>query len=267
MRVFITSDIEGVTTTTRWEETDLGNNPGKTAPHATQMTREVVAACNGAIAAGAEYILVNDAHDWGVNIDINELPECCELIRSWSGHPYDMADGCDGSFDAAIFIGCHSPAGSDGSPLAHTMTGNMHWIKLNGELCSEFGLYSLACAREGVPTVFLSGDRRLCEESARLHPMLGTVAVKEGNGNSTRSISPKLALKRIEAGVREALAQDLSKALCDMPEKFVFEICYKEHWMAKKMSYFPGFERLDAFTNRMVTAELFDILRACKFVL
>ena len=77
MKVFITCDIEGITTTTRWDEVDITDHADKTQYHADQMTREVVAACEGAIAAGATYILVNDAHDWGTNIDVTKLPDCC----------------------------------------------------------------------------------------------------------------------------------------------------------------------------------------------
>lgn len=267
MKVFITCDIEGITTTTRWDEVDITDYADKTQYHADQMTREVVAACEGAIAAGATYILVNDAHDWGTNIDVTKLPDCCEVIRSWSGHPYDMADGCDPSFDAAVFLGCHAPAGHPGNPLSHTMTRNPFWMKLNGVSCSEFYLYSYACAREGVPTVFLQGDKALCEMSKDLHPKLQTLAVKEGKGAYTKSIAPNLAIRLTGEGVMKALQQDLSGALCKLPEHYVFEVCYKEHPQAMKMSYFPGFKKVDDHTIRLETDDLFDILTACKFIL
>ena len=54
MRVFISADIEGTTFTTLWDETELGH--GMYAAAAKQMTAEVKAACEGAIAAGADYI-------------------------------------------------------------------------------------------------------------------------------------------------------------------------------------------------------------------
>ena len=120
MRVFISADIEGTTFTTLWDETELGHNMYAAA--AKQMTAEVKAACEGAIAAGADYILVNDAHDYAVNLDVNELPECVEVIRGWSGSPMGMVDGVDNSFDAAMFIGYHSAAGRCGNPLSHTFT-------------------------------------------------------------------------------------------------------------------------------------------------
>lgn len=266
MKVFISADIEGITTTTIWKETHV-NMDASAAPHARQMTREVKAACEGAIAAGADYILVKDAHGSGTNIDATELPECVELLRNWCGHPYGMVEGIDRSFDAAMFIGYHSAAGRDGNPMSHTMTGGPHTIKVNGIPLSEFALYSGACALEGVPTVFLGGDKQLCEDAALLHPSLKTVAVKEGWGGATRSISPQLAVKRIREESEKALKQDLSKALCALPDKFVLDIMYREHVKATKMSFYPGFEKTGDTTVQFETKDLFEVLRACQFVL
>ena len=52
MRVFISADIEGTAFTTLWPETELGE--GLYPAAARQMTLEVKAACEGAIAAGAD---------------------------------------------------------------------------------------------------------------------------------------------------------------------------------------------------------------------
>lgn len=51
MKVYISADIEGVTGVTHWDETDLGKEGWNTARE--QMTAEVVAACEGALQAGA----------------------------------------------------------------------------------------------------------------------------------------------------------------------------------------------------------------------
>ena len=57
-----------------------------------------------------------------------------------------MVDGVDNTFDAAMFIGYHSAAGRNGNPLSHTFTTKTTSVKLNGMICSEFLLYSWACA-------------------------------------------------------------------------------------------------------------------------
>lgn len=265
MRVFISADIEGTTFTTLWDETELGHNLYAAA--AKQMTAEVKAACEGAIAAGADYILVNDAHDHAVNLDVRELPECVEVIRGWSGSPMGMVDGVDDSFDAAMFIGYHSAAGRCGNPLSHTETTLTTSVRLNGLVCSEFLLYSWACARMGVPTVLLAGDKMLTEDSRGLHPRLKTVAVKDGFGAMIRCLHPKVACDRIRQAAREALQQDLTGACPALPEHFVLEVSYKEHKNAVLYSAYPGCTLTDDLSLRYETDDYTDLLRCGQFIL
>ena len=54
------------------------------APYQKQMSREVAAACRGALSAGAEGVLVKDAHDSARNIDPTVLPRGARIHRAWS---------------------------------------------------------------------------------------------------------------------------------------------------------------------------------------
>ena len=75
MKVFISADIEGTAGITNWDE---ARKPHADYPeHRQQMTREVLAACEGANAAGAKEILIKDAHATGRNILQADLPEQC----------------------------------------------------------------------------------------------------------------------------------------------------------------------------------------------
>lgn len=265
MRVYISADIEGNAFTTVWDEVQM-DHPEYVAAR-QQMTNEVKAACEGVIAAGADYILIRDAHSRARNIDIRQLPKCCELIRGGTGSPQSMVEGIDKSFDAAMFIGYHSAAGRNGNPLSHTYSSSVAEIRLNGQICSEFLLYSYCCAMYGVPTVFLSGDKMLTEDSCNLHPCLKTVAVKDGYGGFTRCKQPDYACDLIREGAEAALKQDLTDALCKLPEYFVFEITYKEHTEAARSAYYPGFSLIDTYTIRMETDNYMDVLRCIPFVL
>lgn len=264
MRVFISADIEGTAFTTIWPETDHGEEEYPAA--AKQMTMEVKAACEGAIAAGADYIVVKDAHDGGRNIDLNEMPKCVEVIRASNGSPRTMVEGIEAGFDAALFIGYHSAAGKIGNPLSHTFTTKTTRVLLNGEDCSEFMIYSWCAAYYGVPTVFLSGDKMLTEDSLHLHPMLKTVWAKDGYGGYTRCRQPQLVCDLIRAGVEESLKQDLSKAMCELPKHFDLQISYKEHRDAARYVNYPGFEMVDSHTIRMQTDDYYEFLRCVPFV-
>ncbi len=265
MKVFISADIEGIATTVQWSQTSK-NEWGYEAA-CRQMTAEVAAACEGAVAAGAKYIRVKDAHGSGTNIDANALPSCAELTSGGSGTPWSMVYGIQEGFDAAMFVGYHSAAGRDGNPLSHTETTSTVYVKLNGVKLSEFHMYSLACAYAHVPSVFLAGDAMLCEDSATLHPKLVTVPVKTGKGGSITALQPALACERIRKGAESALRQDLSGALCEMPPRFTLDICYKEHVKALRASSFPGFRQIDDNTVRMSTRGFYDIMRALIWVL
>ena len=265
MRVFISADIEGNAFTTVWDETRI-DHPEYAAAR-QQMTNEVKAACEGAIAAGADYILIKDAHGRARNIDIRQLPKCCEMIRGGAGSPRSMVEGIQLGFDAAMFIGYHSAAGRNGNPLSHTYTSSVTEVRLNGEIASEFLIYSYCCAQYGVPTVFLSGDQMLTEDSQGIHPRLKTVAVKDGYGGFTRCKQPDYACDLLRDGAEAALRQDLTDAMCKLPEHFVFEVSYKEHTDAARYANYPGFTLVNTYTIRMETDNYEDVLRSIPFVL
>ena len=103
MNVFISADIEGTCGITSWAETERAT-PQDYTPFQKQMTREVRAACDGALAAGAKGLFVRDAHDSARNIDPAGLPESAQIMRGWSGDPLSMMSGLDeGDFGAVLF--------------------------------------------------------------------------------------------------------------------------------------------------------------------
>ena len=265
MKVFISADIEGITTTTVWEETNSSH--AFYALHARQMTEEVLACIQGAKKAGAAEIVVKDAHGAGLNIDPTRMPSGVTLLRNSSGHPYLMANGIDSSFDAAMFVGYHSSAGRMGNPMSHTISGRHNYLKINNIVASEFLLYSYACALEGVPTVFLSGDKMLCDDFRDLHPKLVTCPVKEGIGSMTKNYSAEDTIKKIRELSEKALSQDLKKALVTLPDHFEAELCSREHMYTEKISWFPGVTKKNENTVTFRSDNFFEILRTIKWIL
>lgn len=266
MKVFISADIEGVATTTSWPDT---HPKEKDYPfHAREMTREVLAAVHGAHEAGATEIVIRDAHGSANNIDISAMPDYVKVIRGWEGHPYMMVQGIDSSFDAIMFVGYHCAAGVIGNPLSHTMTLRTQKVLVNDQPLSEFALYSWCAASEGVPAVFLSGDKAVCQQGASLYPWLKTAAVKEGLGASTISIAPEKAEAMIYQGAYEALkGNDLKAYKPKVPEHFSVRLIYKEHTVASEMGYFPGATRIDSHTVALEESSILEVARKLKFML
>lgn len=265
MKVFISADIEGIATTLSWEDCEAGH--AAYPRNAEQMTREVAAACEGAVAAGADEIVVKDAHDTGNNIDATKLPECVRVTKGWSGHPYSMVEGIDSTFDAALFVGYHSAAGEAGNPLSHTLDLSAARISINGVPASEFTLFSYAAAKENVPTVFLSGDERLCAAGREMYPGLFSVAVKEGMGGALRCLSPLRVVRSIREETEKSLKQDLRRARIRLPESYSVEIRYKDHALAKRKSFYPGMRQINATGLLFETGDYFEVLRMLQFAL
>jgi len=265
MKVYISADIEGIAGITHWDEATKSHD---TYPEfREELTNEVVAACEGAIAAGAREILIKDAHGSGRNIIASRLPDCARLIRGWSGHPFCMVQEIDGSFDAAMFIGYHSKAGAETNPLAHTLSLDVSYIKLNGARMSEFVMHSYAAALVEVPVVFISGDRGICADARTFNRKIGTAAVSQGVGPSTISLAPGLAANRIREGVAAALAGNLAACRVKLPKRFTLDVTYANPTEAYRASWYPGAKHVGQRTVRLETRDYFEVLRALRFIM
>ncbi|HEX2925019.1 MAG TPA: M55 family metallopeptidase [Ruminiclostridium sp.] len=264
MKIFISADIEGTTGIAHWDETCPGN--GLYQHFADQMTREVNAACEAAIAAGAEDILVKDAHDSARNIDPSKLPQMVRIMRGWTRNPFIMMAGLDSSFDGVAFTGYHSASGSNGNPMAHTMSAAYEYISINGEYVSEFVMNAYTASYFGVPVYFLSGDKNLCEEALKLNPNIKTVAVSEGLGNSSTSIHPDLAVARIKSTFTEALKDDRSKYIIKLPGSFKAEIRFREHFYAYRGGFYPGAVQTGPKSVSFESSDYLDVLKFFMFV-
>jgi len=263
MKIFISADIEGITGVTHWDETNLQKDEGDRFRE--QMTAEVVAACEGALQAGSTEIWVKDAHWTGRNINPAKLPHEVRLVRGWGPHPLMMVQELDGSFQGVVFIGYHSRAGAGSSPLAHTMTGKFGHIKINDRYASEFLIHSYAAATLKVPSLFVSGDKGICDEAVQLIPGIETVAVKEGVGDSTVNIHPELAVSRIRSGMEKAVRGNLTGCLLPLPDHFKVEIVYKEHIYAYQLGFYPGAKQIDPITVQFECQDYFEVLRFFLF--
>jgi D-amino peptidase len=264
MKIYISADIEGVCGSTHWDEAD--DKKADYAEFQKQMTSEVAAACKGAMAAGVKNIVVQDAHGTGRNITAKELPDGVKLIRGWSGHPNAMVQELDKSFDALMFIGYHSGAGSSGNPLAHTMRGSyVDYLKVNEQYASEFLLHGLLAATMNVPVAFLAGDDELCKHVKNINKHITTVAVKEGIGDSTVSLHPKAAIEKIWQGAESALKSDLTKCMLPIYDEYKIELRFKKHQQAFDASFYPGCKLIEPQTIIYKTKNYFEVMRMMKF--
>ena len=248
MKVFIVSDIEGVSGVTK---------PGQTVGGAPMYeesrrlyTEEINAAVRGAKAAGATEIVVMDCHgagdEWMFNSLIPELlDEACDFVvqDEWTEYTAFLESGAD----AALFVGMHAMAGTRGGVMNHTVSGQV-WQNLwfNGVLVGETGINAALCGTWGCPVLMVTGDDAACDEGRDLLGQeLVTVAVKHGFGaQSARNIAPVRARALIEDGARRALA-DLSAVEPFLPgSPCEIQVEYKNTRAPDALRHRQGVERI-----------------------
>jgi D-amino peptidase len=179
MKVFVSVDMEGVTGITDPE--DVLPDRADYQRGRVFMTGDANAAIRGAYDGGATEVLVNDSHWTMRNLLLEQLDPRARLIKGLQ-KPMCMVQGLDASFDAAVFVGYHSCAGTEHGVLNHTLLGKeVQNLLLDGEPIGETRLNALIAGELGVPVAFVAGDDTVCREAqAVLGADLPTFAVKDG---------------------------------------------------------------------------------------
>jgi D-amino peptidase len=231
------------------------------------MTGEVKAACEGALAAGATEIVVNDSH-WDMrNIIHEELPQQVRLIRGWL-KPLSMNQGIDPSCDAVAYVGYHAAAGTHDAVLDHTYSGQtVYEVRLNGERCSEARINALVAGAFGVPVVFLSGDQSACADVRSFLPWIEAVQVKEAIGRyAASSLSPHAARAAIKTGMEKALREASPRGAKPYKVKppLTLELDFTTTSRADMAQLLPGSERLSARTLRFSHEDTLTVFRAFR---
>lgn len=264
MKIFLSCDIEGTNGICAWEETEIGH--GAYFRFSERMTQETAAVCRGVSNACPNCeIIVKDAHETARNIDHEKLPENVSLNRGWGASPYSMMFGIDRSYDAVIFSGYHSPSGSGCNPLAHTMSTDVTYMKINGVLASEFLYNYYASLYNGVPVVMVTGDEGLCRGVKEVDPEIFVVPSGAGVGMSITSPHPNETLRRLEATAATAVENRLRMKL-DMPKDFRTETRFRRHHAALRGSHYPGARLLDDHTLAFDTNDYLAFLTFFMFV-
>lgn len=266
MDIYISADIEGTCGIAADPEADPGA-PRDYAAFSAQMTREVAAACRGAMAAGASRILVRDAHGSARNIDPAGLPESAAMLRGWTGDPLVMMSGIDeGGYAAAFFTGYHAWAGSGGNPLAHTMNGQNEYVLINGRQASELLINAYTAAYYRVPVALVTGDEAVCAQARALIPAVTTVAVHRGRGGGVFAMHPAQAQRAIREAAEQAVGR-AGECLAPLPDRFDVAVRFRRQQTAYTRQFYPGASLADSKEVRFSAGDWYEVLRFFHFVL
>jgi len=268
VRVYISVDMEGVAGVVHESQTDP-TDPAHAAEYARfrrLMTGEANAAIEGALAAGARKVVVNDSHWFMRNLLADELHQAAELL-SGDPKPRSMVEGIDAGFDAALFIGYHARAGTRYAVLDHTYADRIHEVRLNGHAVGELGINATLAGVSGVPVALVSGDSSLAAEArALLGEHVATVVVKQAvSRHAARSVAPAVACRMIRDAVTAALKQPHAPFV--LPPPFTVEVEFALTIHADMAELCPGATRTGGRTVAFSHQDYREVFRGWRAML
>ena len=259
MRVFVSVDMEGISGLTDPEEMRAGGRGYERG--CELMTGDANAAIRGAFVAGADEVLVTDAHGSTKNIRADLIDDRCSLIRG-PYRPLRMGQGIGPSHDAAVFIGYHARAGVPHGVLNHTWMGyEIQNLYLNGEICGEIRLIAGLAGSMGVPVAMVTGDEAACAEASEVLGDVETVAVKKGIDRYSAELLPPA---RAQSLIAETAANALREAdrfrPYVVPSPYTLGIDWASTAMAESCAMIPGVKRAGARSVEFTSDDYTDIM-------
>jgi len=200
MKAFVSVDLEGMPYVVVPGHLNLkGVLYEEARKIATKVTRIVAEELNK---NGFDEIVVADSHGPMVNLLVDDLPECVEIIRGYP-RPVSMVSGIEGC-DVALFLGYHAKFGTAKSTFDHTYSGgSINKAEVNGVAVSEFLLNAYAAGDSNVPVVLVAGEAQLLRDDVEKYaPWTETVALKHSLG---RVSAKSFSMVRIEKELRETV--------------------------------------------------------------
>jgi len=262
LKVFIAVDLEGVGGYVKWDAADRERER-------ELITGEANEAVCGAFEGGAREVLVTEAHGNMRNIIPEKIDPRASFL-SGTPKPLNHMAGIDSTFDAAMFVGYHSKAGTKNGVMAHTYSGEIFSLRFNGIEVGEIGVDAAIAGQFGVPVVMVSGDSAACEEARELLGDIETVVVKEGISRySARCIPVEVAHRLIREGAKRALGKAKAVSPFSIKSPVRGEITFTDSSCADAVSHMPSVERLDGRTvafNAAIFVQAFELFNALHFL-
>lgn len=159
--ILIIADIEGSSGCGSYRASSFLTKPWARACAA--MSRDVDALVKGLLDAGVDRVTVKDFHRTGYNLMPELIDRRARIICGYGLGPVPGL-GDPGDADAAMMIGMHAAAGTQGF-LPHTLTSRLASLVVNGRPLAEVELFAASLAPFDIPVVFFSGCPAACAQT------------------------------------------------------------------------------------------------------
>jgi D-amino peptidase len=203
-KIYISVDMEGISGISGDDQLSPGQ--AEYGRSRKLMAEDLNAAVRGALEAGATDILVNDSHGGQRNLLPEDVHPAARLI-SHSFKRHGMMEGLDDTFDGVIFIGYHAKADAPRGLFAHTGSGVLRDVQINGRSVGEGGMNAALAAWHGVPVLMVTGDDVAVAEVKESAAGARGVVVKRAINMRAVELEPLAkARQEIQRAAREAVA-------------------------------------------------------------
>ena len=265
MKIYISADMEGVVGVVTNEQ--LGPQGFEYARFREFMTNEVNAAIEGAVAAGANEIVVSDSHGNGQNLLIEKLPTNVLVIRAWP-RPLMMMQGIDETFAGAIFIGYHTATTNSQGVRAHTISSaRLADVRLKGISVSEAGLNAAIAGHFNVPVIMVSGDDAVVKETQALLGDVEGAVVKWASGfHSAKTLVPEASYVLIREKVKKAIGRIKDFKPYKLAAPIQLDVRFKNYRPSEVLSYLSIVERTDAHSIRFTGKDMVEVSKFLEFI-
>lgn len=252
MKILISADMEGTAGVSSWVQVTPAEGrsarPTSSAEYERarlRMTREVNAAIEGAFDGGATDVIVTDAHGGKRNLVPDELDRRARFVTGTDNELGMMQAIDEEGIRAVFFTGYHAKAGTPGGPLAHTSTGWVHDVLVDGISMGEYGMNAIIAGHFGVPVALVTGDDMAVAQTRQLlgEQVVGVVTKRGYSLSSAQHVSPERARNLIRQGASEALRKLDQLRPYVMPAGATVEIDFDHQSRADSCGYLPGVER------------------------
>lgn len=261
MKIYISADIEGVAGIVDWEQ--CRPSGGAAWQEGRELlTDEVNAAITGAFDAGAQSVVVNDAHGAMRTIVPRQLDPRARLVQGRVKANY-MLEGLDRSFDALFFIGYHGGAGSRWSALNHTYSP--YATRLNGETVDEAVLNAaVAGAAFDVPVALITGDEWTVHNASRSlgAGFIGIATKRSLSRYAAESVHPTVAWQRINDGARQSIERVGTLLSYQVPAPYTIELDFETSAQADRAALMPNTERVSDRTVNYTNNDILTVYHA-----
>jgi len=265
VKVYISADMEGVGGVVSGDQ--LSPSSFEYERFRGFMTNEVLAAIEGARAAGATEFLVSDSHGNGENLLIEKFPKDVQIVRSWP-RPLAMMQGIDDTYSAVLFVGYHTSTNNTQGVRAHTMSSaTLADVRLNDKSVPEAGLNAAIAGHFGVPVAMISGDESIVKEAqALLGPIEGAVVKWAYGFHSAKTLTPEASCDRIREAAQKAVARAKQLKPWTVSTPVTLDLRFKNYRPSEVLSYLPNVERTDSHSIRFRAKDILEATRFLEFV-